>query len=203
MMSTAEPPVEGIQVDLQPQAGLGVDIIEIDRMERAFTRVASMKEKLFSAAEISYAESKSRPITHFALFFAAKEAVLKALGTGFSGMAWTDVEVDHDRFGRPFPKLSGAAEKHAAELEIVEIQLSLSYTHQVAVASAVAIKKQDRPPQKDQNDPKAELLRQFRDMRGMLDGMDERLRQLETDNDEHPKQLETDKDEHLKEADSR
>ncbi|MCL2883507.1 MAG: holo-ACP synthase [Coriobacteriia bacterium] len=166
--------------DGQSLAGLGVDIIEIERMERAFVRVASMKARLFTPAEIAYAESKVRPIVHYALFFAAKEAVLKALGTGFRGMGWTDVEVSHDRFGRPLPMLSGAAQQQAEQLGVREVQLSLSYTHQVAVASAVAIKDRDRPPRDPKTDPKAELMRQFKEVRSILDEMDTRLQELES-----------------------
>jgi holo-[acyl-carrier protein] synthase len=161
-----------------PVAGLGVDIIEIERMERAIARTPHLCERIFSETERDYARSKLRPGAHFALFFAAKEAVLKALGTGFSGMAFTDVEVDHDRYGRPIPILHGRAKEYAEEQGIVELQLSLSYTHAVGVASVVAIKEQDRPRKETKADPKAELLRQFKEMRAILDDMDERISAL-------------------------
>src|ERR1035437_9957821 len=107
--------------------GLGVDIVEIDRMAAALVRHPRMKERIFSASEREYAESRNRPEVHYALRFAAKEAVLKALGTGFSGMKFTDVEVARDVGGRPVPRLSGRAAEVAEELGVVELHLSLSY----------------------------------------------------------------------------
>jgi holo-[acyl-carrier protein] synthase len=155
-----------------------VDIIEIARMERALKRTPRMRERLFSEGERAYALGKARPAVHFALFFAAKEAVLKALGTGFRGMAFTDVEVTHDRYGRPVPVLRGHAREVADAQGVVEMQLSLSYTHAVGVASAVAIKEQDRPQKDEKADPRADLARQFKEMRSLLDDMDERLKGL-------------------------
>ncbi|MDR0350567.1 MAG: holo-ACP synthase, partial [Coriobacteriales bacterium] len=147
-----------------PVAGLGVDIIEIERMERALKRTPRMRERLFSEGERGYADSKARPVVHFALFFAAKEAVLKALGTGFRGMALTDVEVSHDRYGRPVPLLHGHAREVAQAQGVIEVQLSLSYTRSVGVASAVAIREQDRPRKDEKADPRAELAQQFKEM---------------------------------------
>ncbi|MDR2587423.1 MAG: holo-ACP synthase [Coriobacteriales bacterium] len=165
--------------DVAPVAGLGVDIIEIERMERALERTPRMRARLFSDAERAYAQGKGRPAVHFALFFAAKEAVLKALGTGFSGMAFRDVEVSHDRYGRPVPLLHGRAQEVAQAQGIIEVQLSLSYTHSVGVASAVAIKEQNRPRKDEKLDPRAELARQFKEVRALLDDMDERISQLD------------------------
>ena len=169
----------GVSAGAMPVAGLGVDIIEIERMERALARTPRIRERVFSENERIYAQGKLRPGAHFALFFAAKEAVFKALGTGFAGMAFTDVEVGHDRFGRPVPILHGRAKELAHKQGIVELQLSLSYTHTVGVASVVAIKEQDRPRKEAKADPKAELLRQFREVRAILDDMDERLLALD------------------------
>jgi len=169
----------GVSAEIMPVAGLGVDIIEIERMERAMARTPRIRERIFSENERNYAQGKLRPGVHFALFFAAKEAVFKALGTGFAGMAFTDVEVDHDRFGRPVPILRGRAKELAQQQSIVEMQLSLSYTHTVGVASAVAIKERDRPRKETKADPRAELLRQFKEVRAILDDMDERLLALD------------------------
>ena len=69
--------------------GLGVDIVEIDRMRAALERRPRMKERLFSAEERRYCDKRTQPEVHYALRFAAKEAVLKALGTGFAGMRFT------------------------------------------------------------------------------------------------------------------
>ena len=128
-----------------------------------------MKERLFSAEERAYCEKRSRPEVHYALRFAAKEAVLKALGTGFSGMRFTDVEVMRENSGRPVPRLSGRAAERAEELGVVEMHLSLSFTHTTAVASAVAITEEARPPQGRAVDPKAQLAASFKEAAALLD----------------------------------
>ncbi len=117
--------------------GLGVDIVEIARMRAALERHPRMKERLFSEEERAYCDKRSRPEVHYAMRFAAKEAVLKALGCGFSGVGFRDVEVSRDQRGRPIPRLSGRAAQIAAAAGVVEMHLSLSYTHTNAVASAV------------------------------------------------------------------
>jgi holo-[acyl-carrier protein] synthase len=149
--------------------GLGVDIVEIARMELALERSPRIKERLFSAEERAYCEKRSRPPVHYALRFAAKEAVLKALGTGFAGMRFTDVEVVRETNGRPVPVLSGRAAERAAELGVVELHLSLSFTHTTAVASAVAITADSRPPRDERPDPRAELAASFKEARALLD----------------------------------
>ena len=165
--------------DDQPIAGLGVDIIELMRMEKAILRQPRLPRRIFSEQEVAYCESKINPVTHYALFFAAKEAVLKALGTGFNAMRFTDIEVCHDKLGRPYPVLHGHASDVAKKQGIVEMHLSLSYTHSVGVASAVAIKEQDKPQKDERLDPHNELAMQFKQMRSLLDDMDERIREIE------------------------
>jgi holo-[acyl-carrier protein] synthase len=149
--------------------GLGVDIVEIDRMRIALERHPGIKERLFSAEERAYCEKRSRPEVHYALRFAAKEAVLKALGTGFAGMRFTDVEVIRENSGRPVPRLSGKAAERAEELGIVEMHLSLSFTRSTAVASAVAITEGSRPRKDERPDPMAQLAADFKGARALLD----------------------------------
>jgi holo-[acyl-carrier protein] synthase len=165
-------------------AGLGVDIVEIERMRIALERTPRFRDRLFSEQERAYCEEKARPEIHYALFFAAKEAVLKALGTGFSGMKVTDVEVGHDRFGRPVSILHDNAREVAEAQGILNIYLSLSYTHTVGVASAVAAKEEHRPHKDEKVDPKAELAAQFRELRALLDEVDGKLTQIEQENGE-------------------
>ena len=151
--------------------GLGVDIVEIDRMRTALTRHPRMRERIFSEAERAYCDKRNKPEIHYAMRFAAKEAVLKALGTGFSnGIRFTDVEVLRDDRGRPVPKLSGRAAEYAAEAGVVELHLSLSFTHSNAVASAVAIT-DDMRPRKDESVPTQieRLAASFKDARALLD----------------------------------
>ena len=153
--------------------GLGVDIVEIDRMRAALERRPSMRERLFSEAEREYCDKRKKPEIHYAMRFAAKEAVLKALGTGFSGMRFRDVEVLRDENGRPVPVLHGRAAQVAAERGVVEMHLSLSFTHTTAVASAVAITQAHRPKPKDvPRDPMAELAASFKSARAMLDSVE-------------------------------
>jgi holo-[acyl-carrier protein] synthase len=154
--------------------GLGVDIVEIDRMAAALARHPGMRERIFSAEERRYCERRNRPEVHYALRFAAKEAVLKALGTGFSGMKFTDVEVLRDATGRPAPKLSGRAAEVADELGVIEMHLSLSYTHATAVASAVAITARPGPEAPDHARIRAAA---FKDAKTLLDELEESAEQ--------------------------
>ncbi|MGV8082205.1 MAG: holo-ACP synthase [Coriobacteriia bacterium] len=148
--------------------GLGVDIVEIDRMKAALERHPRMKERLFSAEEQRYCARRSRPEVHYALRFAAKQAVRKALGAPFAGASFTEVEVALVN-GRPVPRLSGRTAEHAEALGIVEMHLSLSFTHVSAVASAVAITEEARPRREERPDPMAELAASFKEARGLLD----------------------------------
>lgn len=147
--------------------GLGVDIVEIGRMRQALERHPRMRERLFSDEERRYCDARSKPEVHYALRFAAKEAVLKALGTGFSGMSFRDVEVVRDAGGRPSPELHGRAAEVAEETGVVEMHLSLSYTHTTAVASAVAITAHECEPQPE--DPATQRMRAFKEMRSIVD----------------------------------
>lgn len=117
------------------EVGLGVDIVEIARMRKIIDRSPAFVEKVYSAAERAYCDSHAHPEVHYATRFAAKEAVLKALGTGFSeGIGWLDVEVRRTSKGRPYVVLTGRAREVAREQGVREIPLSLSYTHTDAVA---------------------------------------------------------------------
>lgn len=152
-------------------SGLGVDIVEIERMRLALDRHPRIRERIFSAEERAYCDKRNRPEVHYAMRFAAKEAVLKALGTGFSnGIRFTDVQVLRDDRGRPLPKLSGRAEELAREACVVELHLSLSFTHTNAVASAVAITDDMRPRKAEAEPTQTErLAASFKDARGLLD----------------------------------
>lgn len=97
-----------------PMTGLGVDIVEIDRMDQILQRSPRFAYRVFSDDERAYCEGHHRPAVRYATHFAAKEAVLKALGTGFAdGIAFTDVEVTHDEKGKPIALLHGRAKRIA------------------------------------------------------------------------------------------
>jgi holo-[acyl-carrier protein] synthase len=156
----------------EPQTitGLGVDIVEIDRMRAALARSPRMKERLFSDEERAYCEARNKPEIHYAMRFAAKEAVLKALGTGFSGVRFRDVEVVRDERGRPVPRLSGRAAEVDEAAGVIEMHLSLSFTHTNAVASAVAITEGMQPRcEPEELTQQQRLASSFKDARSLLD----------------------------------
>lgn len=155
------------------QVGLGVDIVEIERMRRILTRTPSFARKVFSEAERAYCDAKANPEVHYATRFAAKEAVVKALGTGFSeGIGVRDIEVRRTTKGRPYVVLTGRAREVAREQGVREMPLSLSFTHTEAVACAMAITEDAVSAAKKRVDPMDELARQFKEARSMLDDLD-------------------------------
>ena len=130
------------------EVGLGVDIVEIARMRKIIDRSPAFVEKVYSAAERAYCDSHAHPEVHYATRFAAKEAVLKALGTGFSeGIGWLDVEVRRTSKGRPYVVLTDA------------------------VACAMAITEESVAATERRRDPMEELTRQFKDARALLDDL--------------------------------
>lgn len=123
--------------------GTGVDIVEIDRIKQVMDKHAGrFEERIFSPDEISYSRSKADPVKHFAGRFAAKEAVLKALGTGFDGrISWKEMEVlNHEKTGRPFLRLTGKGKIIFNELDLKDIHISISHEKRYAIAHAIAEK---------------------------------------------------------------
>lgn len=155
------------------QVGLGVDIIEIERMKRILARTPSFKQKVYSEQEREYCDSKVTPEIHYATRFAAKEAVLKALGTGFSeGIGPRDIEVVRNKKGKPSAVLHGRAKEVSQEYGVVDLPLSLSYTHTEAVACAMAITAESVRVAEERVDPMEELAKQFKEARTLLDEID-------------------------------
>lgn len=153
--------------------GLGVDIVEIARMKTILERTPCFVEKVYSDEERVYCRSKANPEVHFATRFAAKEAVVKALGTGFScGIGVRDIEVRRSAKGRPYVVLSGRAKEVAHDQGVRELPLSLSFTHTEAVACAMAITEESVRATEKRVDPMEELARQFKEARRMLDEFD-------------------------------
>ncbi|MDR2716065.1 MAG: holo-ACP synthase [Coriobacteriaceae bacterium] len=154
----------------QGQVGLGVDIVEISRMKRILARTPRFAGKVFSEDERAYCETKVTPEVHYATRFAAKEAVLKALGTGFSGgIGVRDIEVGRNTKGRPYVVLRGRAKELADTYGVLEVPLSLSYTHRDAIACAMAITAESLKSSQERIDPMEELARQFKEARNLLD----------------------------------
>jgi holo-[acyl-carrier protein] synthase len=118
-------------------AGVGIDLVDIDRFERVKPRV---RERLFTRAEAKYCVLQRRPALHFAARFAAKEAILKALGTGWSGgIAWSEVEIVREAHGAATVKLTGKALARAKKLKIKGWHVSLTHTSATAGAVAIAL----------------------------------------------------------------
>jgi holo-[acyl-carrier protein] synthase len=117
--------------------GTGIDIVDISRFER-FVREDNQPlfRRVFTPDEQAYCAAKRHSAQHFALRFAAKEAFLKAVGTGLrDGISWRDMEVVNDTLGKPELKLYGRAEELFREKGLQRIFLSLSHDGNYAVAS--------------------------------------------------------------------
>jgi len=120
--------------------GIGVDLVKISRIEKATKGHQGFLERVFTQRERDYCGRQKFPAQHFAARFAAKEAVLKAFGTGLSaGMKWTDVEVLHGEGGGPIVNIAGAARDLADLKGVKQIMLSYSHDEGYAVAHAVLI----------------------------------------------------------------
>lgn len=119
--------------------GVGVDIVNVDRIERAVARWGHrFLKRIFTAAEIERCEQRARPAQCLALRFAAKEAFAKALGLGMrEGLRWVDIEVVHDQRGKPDLHLHHKAKKLLKEMEAHRAWLSLSDERQAALAVVV------------------------------------------------------------------
>ena len=113
--------------------GLGIDLLEIDRLERALVRRPRLAERLFTERERAYAQTRARPAMHLAARFCAKEAVAKALE--LETWEWHDVEVLGSG-GPPRVHLAGGAAERA---RVLGVEVKLSLTHTAATAGAVAV----------------------------------------------------------------
>jgi holo-[acyl-carrier protein] synthase len=119
--------------------GLGVDICEIARMERALGRHPTMRERVFTPEEIAYCDSKGRPAESYAGRFAAREATIKALG-GYRGKLWQDISVSRHPSGAPMIALNGNAKRRADALGVDRILVTFTHEKTNAVAFAIAVR---------------------------------------------------------------
>jgi holo-[acyl-carrier protein] synthase len=118
--------------------GVGIDIIEVERIAIRVGRDSGFRDLVFSKDEIRYCESKTFPFQHFAARFAAKEAFLKAVGTGWdTGLSFREIEILNDSKGKPIIRISGETEKQLLPLGIRTIHVSMS--HLKSTATAVVI----------------------------------------------------------------
>ncbi len=123
----------------------GIDLVDFPRIEQMVERHGDrFVDRVFTAAEQAYARANRNTIEKYAGRFAAKEAILKLIGTGWRGhIAWTDIEVTNDRAGRPQVTLSGEVKEIAERLRIQQISISITHTANFAIASAVALAQSD------------------------------------------------------------
>jgi holo-[acyl-carrier protein] synthase len=119
--------------------GTGIDIAEVPRIAQSMARFGErFLRRVYTEGEIRYCESKANRVERYAARFAAKEAAMKALGTGWShGVRWRDVEVTRLPGGRPTMTFHGKAAEFAARLGAVHVALSLSHTSEQAIAQVI------------------------------------------------------------------
>jgi len=119
--------------------GTGIDIAEVPRIARSIERFgARFLERIFTEGEMRYCDAKANRVERYAVRFAAKEAAMKALGTGWNhGVRWRDCEVVRMPGGRPTMKFHGKAAEFAGRLGAKNISLSLTHTKEQAFAQVI------------------------------------------------------------------
>jgi holo-[acyl-carrier protein] synthase len=118
--------------------GIGTDIIEIKRVKKAIARSPRFIERLFTEQELEYYKKKDMKAQHIAGGFSAKEAVLKALGTGLRGFRWKDIEVLRGSVGKPIVRFGGNVKQFMEDNGIGIIHVTISHSKDFATATAVA-----------------------------------------------------------------
>ena len=119
--------------------GVGIDLVEVDRMRAALDRTRGFRARVFTEGERTDLEARADPVEGYAARFAAKEAVLKAMGVGLWSCRLTDIEVRRAENGAPSVQLSGGALDLAVDRGVIAWQLSLSHTATTAGAVAIAV----------------------------------------------------------------
>ena len=119
--------------------GLGVDIVEVKRIEAAIVRHGpAFLQRVFTQAEIDYCERHRNRYERYAGRFAVKEAAMKALGTGWTrGVRWVDIEVTREASGKPTLTLRGATREHAERLGVRHINVSITHSGDTAFAQVI------------------------------------------------------------------
>ena len=119
--------------------GTGIDIIEVERIARVMERDLGFREKIFTEGEIAYCESrKKNKYQHYAARFSAKEALMKAIGTGWRfGIRFADIDIYHDELGQPHIRLTGKAKELAEKEGFSKIHVSLSHVKELTTAVVI------------------------------------------------------------------
>ncbi len=120
---------------------IGTDIIEVDRIQLMIQKHGdTFFDRVFTDEEVRYCNARALASQHFAGRWAAKEAVLKVLGTGWAkGIKWTEMEVQNLASGKPIMQLSGKAAEVAQEIGVARVLISISHTRQHAIAYAIGL----------------------------------------------------------------
>ena len=131
-------------------AGLGTDIVECVRIRKMIADHGELfLQRVYTDKEIRYCQARRQAAEHFAGRWAAKEAVLKALGTGWRrGISWRDVEIRNDPSGQPKVAVRGEAKEIAKRLRLKDILITISHCRQFATAYAIAVRLDKTPKKK-------------------------------------------------------
>jgi holo-[acyl-carrier protein] synthase len=121
--------------------GLGVDLADIDRVGRVLAKYPRFADRCFTEHEREYAFRYARPERRLAARFAGKEAVMKALGTGWRRISWQDIEITGG--GKPTVRMDGKAARRAASLGVTEVLVTITHTETSALVMAVAVGEHD------------------------------------------------------------
>ncbi len=121
--------------------GIGTDIVECSRIEKMIDKHDDVFiERVYTPEEIDYCGGRKASVQHYAGRWAAKEAILKSIGTGWAkGIQWTDIEILNHMGGKPYVKLGGEAKTICASKGIEEIMISISHCQTFATAFATAV----------------------------------------------------------------
>lgn len=122
--------------------GIGIDIVEIERIENILKNKKRFLNKIFTDKEIKYFESKNFRSETIAGNFSAKEAISKAFGTGIKNFNFDDIEVLRDKNGKPIVKTYNNLRQMCIDYNVLEIQVSISHSENYAVANAMVIVKE-------------------------------------------------------------
>lgn len=119
--------------------GIGTDIVEVDRIAAKMEKGTGFRDLVFTPHEIAYCEEQVNPFQHYAARFAAKEAFLKAMGTGWGHgkINFNEIQINNDETGKPLLELTGNATSSYSELQIKQILVSLSHVKATAIAMVV------------------------------------------------------------------
>lgn len=122
--------------------GIGTDIVECLRIGRMIERHGELfLTRVYTEREVRYCQARKHATEHFAGRWAAKEAILKCLGTGWRrGLCWTDMEIQNDPAGRPHALLAGGARDRAEALRLSAVLVSISHCRAYATAYALAVR---------------------------------------------------------------